>query len=56
MSRCNILFQNNIVTNLCLKKKIKKKKQKKKKTPKLKLLCVIKFISSYLTPFCVWII
>ena len=29
MSRCNILFQNNIVTNLCLKKnKIKKKKKK----------------------------
>ena len=32
MSRCNILFQNNIVTNLCFKKnKIKKKKKKKKK-------------------------
>ena len=31
MSRCNILFQNNIVINLCLKKnKIKKKKKKKK--------------------------
>ena len=54
MSRCNILFQNNIVTNLCLKKN--KIKKKKKKTPKLKLLCVIKFISSYLTPFFVWII
>ena len=28
MSRCNILFQNNIVTNLCFKKKKIKKKKK----------------------------